>query len=197
MPGFGLAIVEKIPSSICYNALNCTQEDKLIKSFRGKTPRIAASAFVSEAAYLIGDIEIGENSSVWPGAVLRADFCAITIGRNSHIEDNCVLHAGFAPLTIGDNVIVGHGVMLHADHVGNNVLIGMNATILNGAVIGDSSVIGACALVSTGMKVPEGSLVMGVPGEVKGRVSAKGLAQQREGSQVYAKLAQEFKAEGF
>ena len=169
----------------------------MIKSFRGKTPRIAASAFVSEAAYLIGDIEIGENSSVWPGAVLRADFCPIKIGRNSHIEDNCVLHAGFGPMNIGDDVIVGHGAMLHADHIGNSVLIGMNATVLNGAAIGDFSIVGAGALVSTGMNVPERSLVLGVPGEVKGRVSTKALEEQKQGSQVYAKLAQEFKAEGF
>ena len=168
----------------------------MIRSFRGKTPRIAESAFVSEAAYVIGDVEIGENSSVWPGAVLRADLYPIRIGRNSHIEDNTVLHAGFSPMEIGDNVTVGHGAVLHAKRIGNNVLIGMNATVLNGAVIGDYSVIGANALVGERMKIPEKSFVIGVPGEVKGELSHRLLEGRKRGSQTYARLAQEFKSLG-
>lgn len=168
----------------------------MIRSFRGKTPRIAELAFVSEAAYVIGDVEIGESSSVWPGAVLRADLYPIRIGRNSHIEDNTVLHAGFSAMIIGDNVTVGHGAVLHADRIGDNVLVGMNATLLNGAVIGDFSVIGANALVGEHMVIPERSFVIGVPGEVKGELSQKLLAGRKRSTQTYARLAEEFKALG-
>ena len=83
----------------------------MIRSFRGKTPRIADSAFVSEVAYVVGDVEIGEDSSVWPGAIIRGDFAPIRIGRNTHVEDNTLVHSG-EPLTIGDNVLVGHGVVV-------------------------------------------------------------------------------------
>ena len=102
----------------------------MIKSFRGKTPRIAASAFVSEAAHVIGDVEIGENSSVWPGAVIRGDFGSIRIGRNTQVEDSSVVHAD-SDMVIGDSVHIGHGAVIHCSRIGNRVLVGMNATILH------------------------------------------------------------------
>ena len=119
----------------------------MIRSLSGMTPRIAASAFVSEAAYIVGDVEIGEESNVWPGAVIRGDFGRITIGRNTSIEDNCVIHSGTpsAPVgdvSIGDRVIIGHGAVLNCKKIGSFVLIGMNSTILHDAEIGDHCVIG-------------------------------------------------------
>ena len=119
-----------------------------MKSFNGKTPRIAESAFVSEAAYVVGNVEIGENSSVWPGAVIRGDFGSIKIGNNTTVEDGCVIHAGspetiMKNLTIGDNVHIGHGAVINCQRIGNKVLIGMNATLLHDAEIGSQCIIGA------------------------------------------------------
>src|SRR3990172_2665379 len=109
----------------------------MIRSFNGKTQRIAKSAFVSEAAYVIGDVEIGENSCIWPGAVIRGDLGKITIGNNVVIEDNCVIHSGSPSLppendvTIGNNVIFGHGAMSQARKIGNNVLVSIGAILLH------------------------------------------------------------------
>ena len=138
----------------------------MIRGFNGKTPKIAVSAFVSEWAYVVGNVEIGENSGVWPGAVIRGDFGSIKIGRNCQIEDNSVVHAG-TNVDIGDNVIVGHGVVVHCMKIGDNVLIGNNATILDYAEIGDNTIIGANSMVSTGQKIPSNSFVVGVPAEIK------------------------------
>jgi carbonic anhydrase/acetyltransferase-like protein (isoleucine patch superfamily) len=107
----------------------------MIKSFNGKTPKVAESAFISEAAYVIGDVEIGEYASVWPGAVIRADFGSLRIGKNTAVEDVSIIHVGSpsdpgAGTTIGDNVHIGHGAVINCRSIGNNVLIGMNATIL-------------------------------------------------------------------
>lgn len=137
----------------------------MIRSFDGKTPKIAASAFVSEAAYVIGDVEIGEASGVWPGAVIRADFTSIRIGNSTYIEDNCVVHSG-VPVTIGDNVTVGHGVIIHCRSIGNHCLIGNNATLLDDVEIGDFCIIGAGALVLQGTRVPPRSFVIGVPATI-------------------------------
>ena len=173
----------------------------MIRSFNGKTPNIAGSAFVSEAAYIVGDVEIGENVSIWPGAVIRGDFGSIKIGKNTIIEDTCVIHSGspsgpIANVTIGDNVQIGHGAVINCPRIGNNVLIGMNATILHDAEIGNFCVIGAGSLVSQGMVVPDRSFVAGVPGEIKGRVTQKQLWWVEEGSPLYHELAKQYKQEG-
>ena len=125
----------------------------MIRSFGGKTPKIAESAFVSETAYVIGDVEIGEGSGIWPGAVVRGDFASIKIGRNTMIEDNSVVHTG-EPMEIGDNVTIGHGVVVHGIKIGNNTLVGNNATVLDNAEIGSFCVIGAGCLVRQGMVIP-------------------------------------------
>lgn len=164
----------------------------MIKTFDGKTPQIAPTAFVSEAAYIIGDVEIGENSSIWPGAVIRGDFASIKVGHNSQIEDNCVVHAG-SPLVIGDNVHIGHGAVIHCSRIGNNVLIGSKATLLDGAEIGDFCVIAANSMVSQGMKIPDASFVAGVPAEVKGKVTPSQAARVEEGVKAYIRLASEYK----
>lgn len=158
----------------------------MIKSINGKTPRIAQSAFVSETAYVIGDVEIGESSGVWPGAVLRADFASIKIGTNSDIEDNCVLHP-WKPMEIGDNVIIGHGVIMHGKKIGNNTIIGMNATILDDVEIGDYCIIAAGCVVTEKMKIPRRSLVAGVPAKVKREVTPQQLARLDQHNQYYTK----------
>ncbi len=164
----------------------------MIKTFDGKTPQIASTAFVSEAACVIGDVEIGENSSIWPGVVIRGDFTSIKVGNNSQIEDNCVVHAG-SPLVIGDNVHIGHGAVIHCSTIGNNVLIGSKATLLDGAEIGDFCVIAANSMVSQGMKIPDASFVAGVPAKVKGRVNPSQAARVEEGVKAYIRLALEYK----
>jgi len=175
----------------------------MIRSFNGKTPKIADSAFVSEAAYIVGDVDIGENCSVWPGAVIRGDVGRIRIGNNSIVEDACVIHSGspstpdcIADVTIGDNVEIGHGAVINCCRIDSNVLIGMNATILHDAEIGDSSVIGAGCVVPQGIKIPPKSFVAGVPGKIKGEVSPRQQWWVQEGSSIYNQLAKQYKQEG-
>ena len=141
----------------------------MIRTFNGKTPRIADSASISEWAYIVGDVEIGENTGVWPGAVIRGDFCSIRIGKNCQIKDTSVIHSG-TNVEIGDNVIIGHGAVIHGLKIGNNVLVGNNATILDDTDIGDRCIIGSNSTVATGHKVPNGSLAVGVPARVKKRL---------------------------
>jgi len=173
----------------------------VIRSFNGKAPKIAESAFVSEASYVIGDVEIGEESNVWPGAVIRGDFGKISIGRNTSIEDNCVVHSGTPSAPIGDveignRVIIGHGAVLNCRKIGDNVLVGMNATILHDAEVGSDSIIGAGCLVPQGMKVPDNSFVVGIPGKVKGRPTEQQLWWTREGYKEYIELMRQYKSQG-
>ena len=175
----------------------------MIRSFNGKTPEIHESAFVSEAAYVVGDVEIGENSSVWPGAVIRGDWGKIKIGRNSAVEDNCVIHtgsytaiSGVADLVIGDNVILGHGAVLNCRKIGNNVLIGMNCTVLPDVEIGDFCIIAAGCLVSQGMKIPDRSFVAGFPAKIMGEATEQQLKWTQYGPQTYADLAKQYKEQG-
>jgi carbonic anhydrase/acetyltransferase-like protein (isoleucine patch superfamily) len=168
----------------------------MVRSFDGKTPRIAASAFVSEVAYVVGDVEIGEGSGVWPGAVIRGDFATIKIGRNTMVEDNTVVHSG-GPVEIGDNVIIGHNAVVHCRRIGDNCLIGNNATLLEDAVVGNLCIVAAGAVVGSGKTIPEGSLVVGVPAKVKGLVSAEQRQRLEQGSPEYVNLTQRYKAQGF
>jgi carbonic anhydrase/acetyltransferase-like protein (isoleucine patch superfamily) len=138
----------------------------MIRALGTKVPRIAPSAWVSEAAYVVGDVEIGENSSVWPGAVIRADFAPVRIGNRTHIEDNCVVHTGKA-LSIGNNVLVGHGALVHCVKVGDNCLIGSQATVLDEAEIGDFTLIASRALVLPKSIIESRMFVTGAPAEVR------------------------------
>jgi carbonic anhydrase/acetyltransferase-like protein (isoleucine patch superfamily) len=173
----------------------------MVRSLSGKTPKIAESAFVSEAAYVVGDVEIGEESNVWPGAVIRGDFGKIHIGRHVTVEDNCVIHSGTpsAPagdVMIGDRVIIGHGAVLNCKSIGSNVLIGMNSTVLHDAEIGNNCVIGANCLVSQGARIPDNSFVVGVPGKIEGAPTEQQLWWTKEGYKEYLELVQQYKKEG-
>jgi carbonic anhydrase/acetyltransferase-like protein (isoleucine patch superfamily) len=167
----------------------------VIRSFDGKTPKIAESAFISEAAYVVGDVQIGEHSNVWPGAVIRADFAAIRIGNHVDIEDNCMLHAG-NDMEIGDNVIVGHGAVVHSRRVGCRVLIGMNATTLHNSEIGDSCIVAAGSVVTEGMKIPPGSFVVGVPAKVRGPVTERQKTWIEGHDGFYPQLGRKYKEQG-
>jgi carbonic anhydrase/acetyltransferase-like protein (isoleucine patch superfamily) len=173
----------------------------MIRGFNGKTPQVAASAFISEAAYIVGDVEIGEDANVFPGAVIRGDFGRISIGRNTSVEDNCVIHSGtpssaVGDVDIGDRVLIGHGAVLNCRKIGSSVLIGMNATILHDAEIGDYCIIGAGCLVGQGMKVPANSFVVGVPGKIKGNPTEQQLWWVQEGYKHYAELARQYRSQG-
>ena len=130
-------------------------------------PVIRESAFVDETAVVIGNVKIGKNCGVFPCAVIRGDENSIEIGEGSNVQDCCILHVDADhKLTIGKNVSIGHGAMVHGATIEDECLIGINATVLDGAKIGRGSIIGANALVTTDMNVPENSLVIGIPGKV-------------------------------
>ena len=167
----------------------------MIKSFDGKTPRISESAFISEAAYIVGDVVIGDYSNVWPGAVIRADFARVKIGRYVDIEDNCTVHAG-NDMEIGDNVIIGHGAVVHSRKVGNNVLVGMNATTLHNSEIGDNCIIAAGSVVTEGTKIPPGSFVVGIPARVKGPITEQQRGWTDGHFAFYPPLAKRYKEQG-
>jgi len=141
----------------------------VLRAYRGVTPRIHPSAFIDDSAQVIGDVEIGEESSVWMCAVVRGDVHSIRIGRRTSVQDAAVVHAmtGTHRTAIGDNVTIGHGAILHGCTIEDLCLIGMGAILLNGAHVGSGSIVAAGTLLVEGMKVPPKSLVMGSPGKVK------------------------------
>lgn len=135
----------------------------MLYTFENKKPVIAKNAFIAETACIIGDVTIGESSSVWFNSVIRGDRAKISIGKGCNIQDNVVIHSDERDVDIGDNVTIGHGSVMHGCTVKNNALIGMNATVLHGAEIGEFAIVGAGALVPPGHKIPARSVVMGVP----------------------------------
>jgi carbonic anhydrase/acetyltransferase-like protein (isoleucine patch superfamily) len=138
-----------------------------IRTFAAKSPTLAPDAYVAPGAFVVGDVHVGAQASIWFQAALRADLNVIRIGARSNIQDGAVVHVADAHGThIGEDVTVGHGAILHACTVGDAVLVGMNAVVLDGAEIGARSIIGANALVTAGTRVPEGSLFLGSPGKV-------------------------------
>ncbi len=172
----------------------------MIQAFRGKHPKIDPSCYIAETCHIIGDVEIGPESSVWPGAAVRADFGAIRIGSNTHVEDNCVLHGGGAEgMEIGDNVTIGHAAVVHCRRVGNNCLIANNSTVLDDAEIGDFSIVAAGAVVTPRTKVPPYSIVMGVPGDVQplSDEQRQRLLARRGGRGGYRDIIREYKAAGY
>ena len=157
-------------------------------------PRIHPGAFVAPGAVLIGDVTIGEDSSVWYGAVLRGDINRIIIGAQTNLQDGVVVHlANEYPAIVRERVTVGHGAIVHACTVDDEVLIGMGAIILDGAEIGARSIIGANALVTGGMKVPPGSLVIGSPAKVTRQLAADEQAKIKTWALKYVANAKLFR----
>lgn len=139
----------------------------MIYALDGVAPDIGAKAWVADTAAVIGAITLGEGANIWFGAVLRGDNERITVGAGSNVQENCVLHTDMGyPLDIGDNCTIGHKALLHGCTIGFGSLIGMNATIMNGAKIGRFCIIGAGALVTEGKDIPDYSLVVGAPAKV-------------------------------
>lgn len=159
----------------------------MIRPFKGIFPKIHPSVYVEDSAQVIGDVEIGEDSSVWFGTVIRGDVNFIRIGRRTNVQDLSMLHVTRRthPLHVGDEVTVGHSVTLHGCTVGNRCLIGMGAVILDGAEIGVECIVGAGALVKEGMKVPPRSLVLGLPAKVARDLTEKEIAHLKQSAENY------------
>ena len=139
----------------------------MIQSVREKTPVIGKDGFIAESAEVLGEVTIGDECVVWHGAIIRGDIASITIGHRSNVQDNAVVHVSRGvPAVIGEDVSIGHNATVHACTIGDNVLVGMGATVLDHAVIGKNSILGAGTVVGNGKVIPEGSLVLGVPGKV-------------------------------
>jgi len=170
----------------------------LIRGYRGHTPQIAPSAYIDPQAVIIGDVVIGEDSSVWPCAVVRGDVHYIRIGARTNIQDGSVLHVmrDTNALVLGDDVTVGHSVTLHGCTIESRCLIGMGSILLNGAVIGTGSIIAAGTLVPERTIVPAGSLMMGQPGKVRRSLTAKDLASIDAYSRRYVEYKETYRAEG-
>ena len=163
----------------------------MIRPYKGTWPKLGERVFVDASAQVIGDVELGDHASVWMNAVIRGDVHAIRIGAYSNVQDNCVVHVFKAthPTVVGDHVTVGHSVTLHGCTIGSHCLIGMGATILNDARIGEESIVAAGTLVPERMEVPPGSLVMGLPARVRRPVTD----EEREGIRRYANNYFEYK----
>ena len=161
----------------------------MITEFKSKKPVIHKTVFIAASADIIGDVEIGENSSIWFNAVIRGDAEKIRIGNRTSIQDNVVVHSA---TDVGDDVSVGHGAVLHGCKTGNNIIIGMNSTLLDGAEIGDNSIVGANALLPPGKKFPANSLIIGMPAKVRREVDDEDIEMIRKNAAYYVELMSEY-----
>ncbi len=160
--------------------------EKMLIGYEGITPHVHPSVFVAPGAMIIGDVTIGEASSIWFNSVLRGDLEPIRIGCRTNIQDGAVIHMDKEiPCLIGDDVTIGHGAILHSCTIGNEALIGMGAILLTGSVIGERAVIAAGTLVREGQEIPPGSIAMGVPAEVRREVTDTELERVRRGKEDY------------
>ena len=141
----------------------------MLRPYKGVTPRVHPTAYVDTTAQVIGDVQIGEASSIWMNAVVRGDVHWIRIGARSNVQDNTTVHVmnDTHPTTIGDDVTIGHGAVVHGCTLHDRILIGMGAILLNGVVVGEDSIVAAGTLLTEGTRVPPRSLVMGSPGKVR------------------------------
>ncbi len=166
----------------------------MIRPFRGRWPKIDPSAFVDDSAQVIGDVEIGAESSVWIHAVLRGDVNQIRVGRRTNVQDMCVLHVmqGTHATRLGDSVTVGHSAVVHGCTVADRVLIGMGAIVLNGARIGEDSIVAAGTVVTENMVVPPRSMVMGTPGRVRRSLSDAEVGSILEYAENYVRYRKDY-----
>jgi gamma-carbonic anhydrase len=169
----------------------------MIRSYRGILPKVAASAYIDPSSQVIGDVVMGERSSIWPNATVRGDVNYIRIGEETNVQDNSVLHVEYKihPLILGNRVTVGHSVVLHGCVVEDECLIGIGAVVLNGAKVGAGSVIAAGAVVPEGMQIPPGSMVMGVPAKIKREVTAEEKERFRMNALRYVELRKTYMEE--
>ena len=167
----------------------------MIKKFRGKSPIIPDSCYISESVDLIGDVTLGENVSLWFGTVVRGDMHHITIGNRSNIQDNSVIHVttDISPTRIGDEVTVGHNAIIHGATIEDRCLIGMGSIIMDDVVVGEGSIVGAGAVVPPNMIIPPRSLVVGLPAKIVRQTTDEELKMIIERAQHYIDFSQEYK----
>lgn len=169
----------------------------MMYQFENRKPALPEEYYVDASAVMIGDVVLGEQSSIWCGAVLRGDIEPILVGARSNIQDNSVAHTSEEyPVVLGDDVTVGHNVTLHGCNVGSNCLIGMGATLLDGSEVGDNCIVGAGALVKEGQKIPAGSLAVGSPARVIRALSEDDFKHIRHFADRYVDLQARYAKEG-
>jgi carbonic anhydrase/acetyltransferase-like protein (isoleucine patch superfamily) len=166
----------------------------IVRPYNGKAPRIGEGAFIAENATLVGDLEVGDDCSIWFGTVLRADVHFIRIGPRTNIQDNCVVHVtnDLHPTVIAEEVTIGHGAIIHGCAIRRGALIGMGARILDGAVVGESALVGAGTLVSEGMHIPPRTLAIGVPARVKRELTVDEVARLEQAWRSYVEHKNEY-----
>ena len=163
----------------------------MLESFQGIHPIVGEMVYIAPSASIVGDVELGDGSSVWHGAVVRGDVWKIRIGKLSNIQDACVCHVttGGPDLIVGQRVTVGHGAVLHSCTIEDDCLIGMGSVILDGALIGEGSIVAAGSIVLEGVRIPPRSLVAGVPADVKKEVGEETQRSIRKRAEEYHELA--------
>ncbi|HKZ31181.1 MAG TPA: gamma carbonic anhydrase family protein [Vicinamibacteria bacterium] len=167
----------------------------MIRAYKGIRPALGARAYVDPSAQVIGAVELGEDASVWMNTVVRGDVNRIRVGARTNIQDNCVLHVTAQhPTVLAEDVTVGHSVTLHGCAVERLCLVGIGAIVLNGAVLGEESIVAAGALVPEGMQVPPRSLVMGTPAKVRREVTEDERAGLRRYAENYVRYKDEYRA---
>lgn len=168
----------------------------ILRTFRGKYPSLGRGVFLAETCAVIGDVEIGDDTSIWYGTTVRGDVMPIRIGARTSVQDNTVVHvtSGFSGTDIGSDCTIGHSAIIHACTIEDFCLIGMGAIILDGARIGRGSLVGAGGLVTPGTNIPPGSLVIGSPARVKRPVNDKEREQIDHGAKHYVELARAYLA---
>jgi carbonic anhydrase/acetyltransferase-like protein (isoleucine patch superfamily) len=166
----------------------------MLRPYRGRRPSVDPTAFVDESAQVIGDVTIGADSSVWMHVVLRGDVNTIRIGARSNVQDGTVVHVmhGAHPIRIGDDVTIGHAAVVHGCTIGDRVLIGMGAILLNGVVVGSDSIVAAGSLLPEGTVVPPRSLVMGHPAKVRRPLTDEDVASILEYAASYVRYRQDY-----
>ena len=166
----------------------------MLHAYCGIVPRVHASTFVADSAHVIGDVEIGEDASVWFNAVIRGDVNHVRIGRGTNIQDGTVIHVNRqgAPTILEEYVTVGHGARLHGCRIASHCLIGIGAIVLDGSVLEEECLVAAGSLVAPGTRVPRGSLLMGAPATVRRSVTAEDLELIRRSARNYVALKAEY-----
>lgn len=169
----------------------------MLHDYRGKRPKLGERVYIAEGAQIVGDVEIGDHSSVWYNCVVRGDVDVVRIGRYTNIQDGSIGHVmrNECPLILGDYVTIGHGVMLHGCAVESHCLIGMRATLLNHVKVGEYSIVGAGALLTEGTVVPPRSLVLGMPAKVKRELTDAEIASIDEFAKRYYEYKETYLAE--
>ena len=170
----------------------------MIQPYAGRAPRLAADTYVHASAHVIGDVEIGAESSIWPQVVIRADVERIRIGRASNIQDHSTIHVNHehGPTIVGDGVTVGHRVVLHGCTIGDFALIGIGAIVLDGAVVGAESLVGAGSLVTPGTEIPPRTLALGSPAKPVRALTPQELERLHDTARRYVGYAKSYRDQG-